>query len=579
MERFLLRLTSDNPQCLTSHPRPIRQNGRDVFWRGYIANRGELERRADRSFRHPRLESSAELFARADEWWGPDLPRHVLGEYAAAIYDRERRTLLLAHDELGLIPLFYSESRAGVVVGTDLADVVGATGVGELDEEYVADYLTEGWHLGERTPYTHIRRLLPGQSIVWQQGRLTQHETWTLDEIEPPQYRDHREYEERLRQLLAEAITAAIPPGGKVLCELSGGLDSSTILAFSAGSGAGSVEAFSFVYPESHSADERPWIEAILEKYPVPWHSIDADRVRPFSEIPDGFCGEPNLLLVNAARQRSYRRLLETMGADVVLTGVGGDAALVGDAPEPYYLADLLREFRWGSLWDEVLSWSRASEQRRPPAYWLARYAVRPLARRARQLPLGGADLRIPWISEHYADKASVTRRGRAAHAPRFRSAGDSWYFERVLRGANNVATNYRGTGMPCPFRHPLLYRPLLTFMCGVPWHIKLHPQCDRLLQRRALEDVLPGRVLRRRSKLGPDQAFYTGLEASPEWHECLTANPQIVERGYADPDKWRSAVQQARLGGTVGLRYLLASATLEIWLQQLDSRRHFNTS
>lgn len=570
MKRFLVRLHLDDAPRLMSAQASFKTNGCEVFWRGFVANPAEIEQQARRRGCVPEQRSEAVCFALASDWWGAEMPRHITGEYAAAIYDNARRTLLLVHDELGLVPLFYAETQDGIVAGSHLDDVVDETGVGELDEEYIADYLVEGWHLGARTPYAHIRRLLPGESMVWQDGRLTRHQTWTLNAIERLRYRDHREYEEHLRQLLAEAVKSSIPPCAKVLCELSGGLDSSTVLALAVRSGAQRIEAFSFIYPESYTADERAWINAMLEKYPVRWNSINADAVRPFTEMPDGSCIEPNLSLLTSARHSSYYQLLAANNIDVVLTGVGGDATLLGDGPEPYYLADLLRGLQWRRLWEEVRSWSQASEQKRPPLYWMQRYAIKPLWH---PIKLGEDDgaTRIHWLSEHYLKRMGSMPRGEADWMPHFTSAGDSWFFQRVFLGAYSVSMRYQDARLPCPFRHPLLYRPLVAYMCSVPWEIKLHPQCDRLLQRRAFEDLLPTRIIRRRSKLGPDQAFYSGLEASSEWVERLTVNPRIVQRGYVDAGKWSQTVQQARLGRTTGIRYFLASASLEIWLQQLE--------
>jgi hypothetical protein len=200
------------------------------------------------------------------------------------------------------------------------------------------------------------------------------------------------------------------------------------------------------------------------------------------------------------------------------------------------------------------------------------RYAIKPLWHHVR-LAEDESATRIHWLSEHYSKRIRSTPRGEADCAPRFTSAGDSWFFQRVFLSAHSVSMRYQDARLPCPFRHPLLSRPLIAYMCSVPWEIKLHPQCDRLLQRRAFEDILPARIIRRRSKLGPDQAFYSGLEASPEWVERLTVNPRIVQRGYVEAGKWSHAVQQARVGRTNGIRYFLASASLEIWLQQLERR------
>jgi asparagine synthase (glutamine-hydrolysing) len=560
MKRFLVQLTLAGLPRLVSKPVPFTAQGYQVCWRGYIANTAELVFEAQQ--RGERLErpSDGELFALAYGWWGADLPRRVLGEYAVVIYDGAQGMLLLTHDELGLVPLFYSEMQDSLLAGSHLNDIIIETGIGELDEEYIIDYLAECWHLGKRTPYEHIRRVLPGQSILWKNGRLTERKTWTLGEILPLRYRDHRDYEEHLR-----------PADGKVCCELSGGLDSSTVLACAVRSGGKNTAAFSFIYGQSHTADERKWINTMLNAYPVPWHSIDADTVLPFTEMPTDFYGEPNVLLLNAARQRAYYEFLKAQNIKVVLTGNGGDATFVGDVPDPYYLADLLRRFRLGELWTEINSWSLSSEKKRPPMYWLARFVLRPSWRRLRRQYIDYELTGIPWIAERYSKRVAWAQRGSSTRALRSAAIGDTWFFERILRSAHSVSVSYAEKELPCAFRQPLLHRPLVTYMCSVPWDIKLHPTCDRLLQRRAFESVLPDQIIRRGSKLGPDQTFYSGLEANAEWCERLTRNPRIVQRGYVLLNEWRHAVRQARVGRTVGIRFLLASASLEVWLQQLE--------
>ena len=209
------------------------------------------------------------------------MSRYVLGEYALAVYVPHERRLMLTHDELGLMPLFYRATAEGCTFASHLDDLVFETGVGTLDEEYVADYFARGEHFGERTPYEHIRRLLPGQSIAWSGGRQCRCDTWTLDSVSPLVYRDEREYDEHFRDLVTQAVALAAPREARTWCELSGGLDSSTI--FSLAHDRGDLEAVSFLFPQSYTADEREWVERVLAQLPAPWHPLDADAAGPFT--------------------------------------------------------------------------------------------------------------------------------------------------------------------------------------------------------------------------------------------------------------------------------------------------------
>jgi asparagine synthase (glutamine-hydrolysing) len=541
-----------------------------IAHRGFIANRASLGSAARRPGDAVETLTDAALFAFAHDRWGAGLPQHVLGEYAVAVFEGERRRLVLAHDELGLMPLFYSLHGDAITFSSHLDDIVFATGTGDIDEEYVADYFACGEHFGERTPYAHIRRLLPGESLVWENGRLSRHDTWTLANVARLAYGDEREYDAHLRHLISEAVAAHTPASGKVWSELSGGLDSSTVLAVASGLRT-DVEAVSFVFPESYTADERQWIEIALRRYPVPWHPIDGDSAQPFTEFPRRFIAEPNAWVANAAYDRAYVDLLTQHEVSVVLTGEGGDSVLFGDAQLPFFLADSLLRGRIRALWHDAARWAAASEGRRSLTYTIATNALRPALRHLRREALEYRRMRIPWAEERFAKRTSLDRRSRRSWLPPAASVGDAYVLQRVMRSANLIATHTHHRHIACEFRNPLLYRPLVEFMLAIPWERKLAPGGDRLLHRRAFDGILPAETLRRTDKGGSDQPSYDGLERGAAWVRALTERPRLVEHGYARLDEWRSAVHSARVGRSIGIGYFRASAALEMWFQQLE--------
>ncbi len=560
MRAFIGSLRRDREPSIASDPVAPAFGPYRVLHRGFIANRGAI------GCADP---SDGAAFAAAYERWGADLTRHVRGEYAVAVYDTRDGSLLLAHDELGLMPLYYSTGGAGIVFASHLDDVVRATGVGELDEEYIADHFARGEHFGERTPHRHVRRLLPGQNLTWTGAGIRPTDTWTLGDLPPLEYRDEREYDEHFRSLLAEAVNACTPATGKVWCELSGGLDSSTVLAFASRRNP-AVEAVSFVFPKSYMSDEREWIDAVLEEYPVPWHPIDNDAVRPFSELPIRPHAEPNEWIARAGLERVYTELLDRHGVDVVLTGEGGDAVLLGDEQFPFFFADLLLRGRLRRLRRGIGEWTAG---KRSGSFGLFAYAVRPALRYLRSVPLEYRPSPIGWASEAFERRARLGERGRSVWLPPAASVGAAYMLQRMLLAMHIVAVQHQHRHIATEFRHPLLDRALVEFMLRVPPSVKFEPGRDRVIQRRALAGLVPEKTLQRRDKGGSCQPHIDGLESSPAWYQALTANPRIVQRGYARLDAWRQTVRLARLGRMPGLKYFQASATLEVWLQQLEGQ------
>ena len=494
---------------------------------------------------------------------------YITGEYAIAIFDKAASELFLTHDAFGLVPLFYGRHPGRLTVSSHLEDIVIRTGIGKLDDEFIADYIANPSFMSHRTAYTDISRLAPEASLICTPEKEKEFKGPVPVEMKPYAGRDH---DERFLQLLGEGLSAAIPPAGKVWCELSGGLDSSSIFSLAQRQGTGRLDAFSIVYNRYGQADETKWIESILERYPVPRHILQGDEALPYSEVPDRFSPEPGLHLVDWAGRRAYEKLAADDGVSVVLTGQGGDLVFYGIGPLPYYLADLAKALKAGQLLREIRRWKTSDRHRRSYLFWLIHYVMRPLLSHFRRQPILPAWHKgvSPFINPEYAKKWSLQERGRGR--PRaMKTVEHSWFMEQLSVICGQIAQiNQIPRGFE--FRHPVLYRPLVEFMMSLPQNLKFTPDMDRILQREALNGILPDEIRLRRRKTIYDQPAYEGLRQGKDFTSVLTDDPVIVKRGIVDPEKWREAVSQARLGRTHFLPQFEAAASLEIWLSQIEA-------
>lgn len=534
-----------------------------IAFTGYLANRNALL--AELCAQSASATTDAQLVALAYRRWGEGTQTHLLGEYAFAVFDPERGALLLGHDALGLVPLFVTERGGALTFATDLAELVGATGVGELDEEYLADCLALVRGRDERTPYRHIRRLLPGRGAAVRNGAIVTIAAYDPSMAKPVAPASGAEHAQRLRELIVDAIASALPASGTVWSDLSGGLDSSTIVSVALGTLGAKLEVVSAVFGRSKQADETEWIDAVLDTYPAPSHRIDADTVPPFSTVPDRFHPEPNGAPIVAAFNDARDALLRAHGVDVVLTGACGDAVFFGDSPAPYAFADAnpVASAR------DVRRWTAGAPEQRSFAYWFERYVVAPRLRRLSSAAVAPRPVPPSWTRTDYARSMQLARRSRRrfVHVP---TIGGEYYWERIHQGACITSTGQYRSPAAYAHRNPLLYLPLVEFMAGVPWPEKAGPDEDRVLQRRALHGILPERTRLRRGKRGPTQAIFNGLESGRPWLEMLTTRSALVERGYADPERWGEMVRRARGGWSSPASALLPACALEAWFATL---------
>ncbi|HYW52375.1 MAG TPA: asparagine synthase-related protein [Dongiaceae bacterium] len=505
--------------------------------------------------------SAAGALARAYARHGEALSAHLLGQYAAAIVDPIRGRVVLVQDSLGLRTAHYRLSGGVLTVASDLPSLVELTGAAELDERYFAEYLAYGVRPFGRTPYAGIEKLSLGQTVVVDARGARTVVPWTPS-AEPAVLRVD-EAAERLRRLLGDAVAAALPEEGRVLCELSGGLDSSTVIA-TAHRVRPDVEAVTLTSSSGRASDDIVYARDVVARLGVPWHTLDQDPHPLFgagrAEAEPG--GE-----IRTAIRAAYYALLAERGADVLLTGSGGDQAFGSVDVQPVHIADDLLRGRLRGAWRAAGEWRAVTGSVRPEAFWIAVFGLRAASRhvRGRSLVFWNAQRRPAWLRREFLARFALPPvPPQIAH--RVAAPSRQYLWEMVYRLAENEA-RVVNLGPPCERRHPLFHRPFMDFMVSLPPALRRGAAGERVLQRYALGDRLPPSVLSRVTK-GSNQQLREQTFLSSDWIARLVDRPQAVERGWLDAAEWRRAVQRARFGVVRQAVQFDAAMCTEMWLR-----------
>jgi asparagine synthase (glutamine-hydrolysing) len=539
----------------------------DTHFHGFLTNAPEVSRLLGRPTDASPLDDPGFLAA-AYRSWGVDMQRHLEGEFCLAVIDHQARRVLLTHDGLGLRPIYYSQKGQTLHFATRLDALARAVDASELDDRFVFRYLATSDHTPGRTVYRGIGRLGTGQTLVWDGASLELKRGWDLADVEPLRYRTTEEYDEHFRALLIGAIRARV--GLRTWAELSGGLDSSSVVSTLAHEKIAAPNAVSYVFSRSSTADERHWIRLVVATYGLPWHAVDVDATPPFSVLPDRRVGQPMRAIAMWGQFRGLEEVIDGDGdGTVLLSGFGGDQVLAGDIRIPLHLADSLRVGSMRHLARELRAWQRADTNRRPLRYYAFRLALQPALRHRRGLALAAPERtdQAPWIARSFAARVAAEPVAPSA-AGRHEPVGRRFFRERVLQIADAAPELWNHLTDRFDIRYPLLDRSLVEFMFAIPWDEKLRPGQDRVVQRRALADILPAEIGTRSNKLGPDESIIRGYAGSPDMRERLRRNPVLVERGYVDRDVWRASVDAARVGRLPSLHNFMSAACLELWLQ-----------
>lgn len=274
--------------------------------------------------------SDATVLAAAYQKWGRDCFAQLLGDFVAIIWDPRERTLLCARDRVGIAPLYRWRDEREVILAGHLGGVMAHPAIPRLPNEgYIAEVLSFDVQSREETIYRDVQRVVAGHALMLGASGEESWEWAPPYSLEISLYRDAAEADEHYRHVLMEAITDRMRGPTKVGAELSGGLDSSSVVALAAPHAARlygeALRSFSLVFPGVAACDERNYIEEVVRASGLRPTLLDcaplagnwmADEARATLDLP---------LSPNAVAWNDLYRAARRDGVGAVLTGQGGD--------------------------------------------------------------------------------------------------------------------------------------------------------------------------------------------------------------------------------------------------------------
>ena len=508
--------------------------------------------------------------------WGSACPSKLVGDFAFGLWDGAARRLLCARDPLGVRPLYVLVRDGLVAFASQLGQLLAVCAqTPPLDMEYVADRLALGVDRpgSGRTPYRGLSRLEPGHRLVARNGRVRIERYWEWRARPADLHGREADHVERFRDTFADAVASRASGAEVVWSELSGGLDSSSIVAVAARRpGRPRLSALSVVFGESTLSDERHWAAAVARASGVERRDVDGDLHHPFSRLRAAVrhWEEPHAAAAFFGAHRQYRRLMAGRGVPVLLSGIGAEAVVLSKHQEPVHLADLLRRGRPVQFFRELDRWQRALKM--PLSNLLLQYCLRPLLGRPR-IGRGRPPAMHAWVAGRFADTWGLAERARYGSAPRpGRGAADQWHIERVAWITGFLLRGYLEKA--CDLRYPFLHRPLVELALAAPWSLKAAPGEPKAILRRAMRGILPERVRRRARNASTGHAAYNGLRKEWPALERVVASSMLVELGVVDRERLWNAMHLARQGHAPHLGGLLTTLTLDAWLQYAAAGR-----
>ena len=546
--------------------------GQILAWDGRLDNRGELI-----SQLHERVDyasTDVEVVMASYLKWGVDFLTKLIGDFALSLWVPATRTLLLARDAFGTRPLYYEASSQGVIWSSDLGALLDLSARSlDVDREFIAAYLGNTSDL-ERTAYKNIRSVPPGFALVVRNGQIEKREFWRPDVKREIRYRSDSDYEQHFLDLFGDSVRCRLRADAPVWAELSGGLDSSSIVCMAdriieAGEAETTrLETVSYVYDHSPASDERRFIaEVEKQRGHTGKYFHEDDSVGRFLNLNFNAIVRPNPIYRFTARHDWVRAQMQQTGSKVLLSGVGGDNLLWSGVDTSPALADLMVQLKPGALHRQLSLWSQATGDSYLGTFW--RGAVLPI------LPQTSPSRTSTLIDRNFAKQMNLRAGARTTFDPwGFKLPSARTHAAMLLSAIRAVASCYYRDRVATEYRFPFLHRPLVEFVLAIPIEQKLRPGENRSLQRRALRDVLPPGILRRQSKRWSTEALCRTLANHWRDVEWLFKEPRVCDYGFVDARAFADAAKRIRHGVQDIAADLTVVLSVELWLRAFESRR-----
>lgn len=498
--------------------------------------------------------------------------RDLIGDFALVIADGRSGTALAARDAFGVRTL-YTAQRGDVAVFATRAEAIA------IGDDYDTDYLIEFAAGVEseagRTAYAGVRCVPPASMAVVRGGSSEVRTYWSAAEFEPKPVRDEGAAVEEFRSLLFDAVRLCLTGDAGTWSELSGGLDSSSIVSIAqtlerrgdVATGVGGT--LTYVDSVGAGSDERMYSDSVVQTYGVRNELLvdyvplqAASRQVPNSDLPSSRC-------LLAARDIATCVLLDGAGARVLLSGVGSDHYLVGSM---FFFADWIAGGQWRRALREMLRWAALGRV----SFWKLAYlnAVLPLVPSAFRLRRARGVEAPRWIPAPAWQRLRLTERSVVAQSYAGRRGAQYAHELAFSTSAISAAIDHGIVADAVDVRYPFCHRPLVEFALALPAEVSRRPNERKWILREAMRGCLPEIIRGRRWKGAFDGRIAWSLVHERHRFDALLEHSVLAELGCIEIAPLRAAIEKATtVDGEVERGQVLNVLALELWLRMRTGR------
>ena len=548
------------------------------FWlvfNGEIYNYLEIRRELEALGCTFRSGSDTEVLLYAYERWGAACLARFMGMFAFAIWDRERRELFAARDRLGIKPLYYRETSSGILFASEIKSILSVqTDARAVDVSLIDAYMDFGYVPGEDTLHKGIKRLLPGHTLTWRGNRTTIAQYWDLCFGE----QSHEEIPVcagRITELLKDSIALHLRSDVPLGVFLSGGLDSSAVVALLAPGASCGLKTFSVAYDFGSNYDETPYAREVASAFSTDHHEIYITPKQFLDFVPNYIWHMDEPVTEAAAISLHYVSKLAREHVVVCLSGEGSDELFAGYDFYSYNLMiEKARNIVGGEMFRRLAGLAGKARRFAKIRKYLELASI-PFEHRYRGISSYEDRKKNALYNDGFAscavegnDRCNGFIEGLFARSKHWDPLSRMLYFDTKTWLVDDLLIKADRMSMAnsIELRVPFLDHRLVEFAATLPSKYKIRGADTKFILKKSLEGQLPERIIRRR-KMGfptPLEIMFRG-ELFDYAHDTLLSE-QATGRRYFDRYAVKQLLLDHRSGTAANHREIWQLLVLEEW-------------
>ena len=554
-----------------------------IAFNGEIYNHADLRPSLESAGHRYRTRSDTETIVHAYEQWGDACVERFRGMFAFAIWDAHRRRLLLARDRLGVKPLYWAKAGDRLLFGSEIKAILASGLIAARPRESALPELLGTRYLsGPETLFEGIHRLMPGHTLVFEDGEVRIRQYWEIPVGRPNEdlstLRD-AEVVERFRALLEESVRIRLMADVPLGMFLSGGLDSSAIAALMAGMIDRPLQTFSVAFKD-RAFSELDYARQVSTAIKADAHEIVIDDQDFFGALPRLIWHEDEPIAHPSSVPLYFVSNLASRHVKVVLTGEGSDELLAGYGKYPRAMVNWRAAKAYAAVPDAVRSWIAGTVVPSLPGK-LARYAQRSFLAMPRTPEAMFFD---NFASIGLARQQELLSQRIAAHATPDHAYGASRAYFDTPNGNSTVLDRLLYTDLKTYLvellmkqdqmsmaasiesRVPFLDHRLVEFAATLPPRFKLRGFKTKWILREAVKSILPPEILTR-PKMGFPVPFAVWMRGPRQsMARDVLLDRRTRERGIIDPAAVTRLIHAHASGERDGSDAIWSLLNLELW-------------